>query len=66
MIAVYEKYLDIIWNDLSPPMRKRLEKHFKDIADEINRIKDADNGKEKRYYADIKITEQDKRDIKNK
>lgn len=40
MIAVYEKYLDIIWNDLSPPMQKRLEKHFKDIANEINRIKE--------------------------
>jgi len=39
IIAVYEKYLDRIWNDLSEDDKIRLEGHFGGLINEIDGIK---------------------------
>jgi hypothetical protein len=36
IIAIYEKYLDRIWNDLSKDDQIRLEGHFNGIINEID------------------------------
>ena len=38
IIAVYEKYLDRIWKDLSKDDKVRLETHFGGIINEIDEI----------------------------
>ena len=40
IIAVYEKYLDRIWKDLSKDDKVRLETHFGGITNEIDEIKE--------------------------